>query len=1350
MASVFRALDSSTGKTVALKVCSSRISDAKSRKTIELFEREFHSLAHFAHPRVVAAYDYGVDGDVPYYSMELLDGGDLHGLAPIHWQDTAVIAYEICSALALLHSRGLVHRDITPRNIRRTGDGKAKLIDFGLLSPMGPTGLIAGTAPFVAPEVVRSLALDGRSDLFSLGAALYFALTAKIPYPVRNFDALRDAWRTSPAPPSAIVPDVPTAMDEIVLGMLRIDVSSRPKTAAEVMDRLLPLLRVAPDEDLRAAKAYLTTPTLVGRDPIVTRFREFLARVAQRHGGGLAITGESGAGRSRLLDAFVLEAKLVGATTVRAGAANAATPFGVASALASQLHASAPTISRAAAVRDPSTYEVLFGSAPGAVRAAVNGQPELVDFGAAPRAPLQAALRAWFLAYAEQRTLAIAVDDVDEIDEPSAAFLASLTWEAPSRQLAYAVTLDPGAPRTAPVAVEMLRRHAEHLPLTPLSEGAVRELLTSTFGDVPNLALLSDRLHSLCDGKPRECVALAQFLVDRGVITYARGSWTLPAEIPHGLLPESIQGALTDRISRGGAYARRVAALLALSVVGRLDRAELLRAGNESGATLDTALADLRALHLVSGDASGYAICHGSLARLITGALDEPSRAALHDALARIHLAGGGHPFVVGYHRLLGETPEAGLDHILSRSGDSDARVELINTGTALLGTGRSTRTLELALACAERAGRRRHDLQVLWVMLAGLSAQGEDAAHYYRVRETWLDKLKADSGWNDWQALDPSLDPSARAMAAVGAALQRFGSTEGADADRGLAPPDAIKQLVSYVVFSIAVAVRTFDVETLSTLPALLEPFAPLNPMVSAMLENAWGTWLAAQGKREQAHRKFTDILTQLDQISGAELAYIEKVRASLSQTLAEIDVSLGVHSVWVDRLSRAQQDPNQKVGAQYLRKVAALQRGDWEAAEGFRELAELYTLQSNVTPMFSTLGQELEAHAMARELTGLRRVREAIHAMAARHLGWTTIRHLADAHYFHLCGDHEAALRAATEASGPAGESSGSAGNAAVRSPWAIAARTVAVEILAELGRADEGLPMGLAELAWCESGDMHYLARGLSLAVARCEAALGRFDAAWERVERVIAEQKELGVTGLQLGRSYELGARIAVLARNTESFKAYSELAREQYRPGKSSVLGALYERLVDDARRAGMLEPPETPVESGPMSADLTRQKVTTALAGCNGTRERARRALELLCEGTPPLRGHLLLVTETGLSLAASNTTLDSHTDLVAFAQETIEADLEGADAKSTALEEDVVYETRLWRDAEGNPYNAVVLSTFLGSSCKIGGVAVLTSDRTRLGEIAPLAEALARMLIEAGDTRAIPAALSA
>jgi hypothetical protein len=114
------------------------------------------------------------------------------------------------------------------------------------------------------------------------------------------------------------------------------------------------------------------------------------------------------------------------------------------------------------------------------------------------------------------------------------------------------------------------------------------------------------------------------------------------------------------------------------------------------------------------------------------------------------------------------------------------------------------------------------------------------------------------------------------------------------------------------------------------------------------------------------------------------------------------------------------------------------------------------------------------------------------------------------------------------------------------------------------------------------------------------------------------------------------------------------------------------------------------------------------------------------------------------------LSLAASNTTLDSHTDLVAFAQETIEADLEGADAKSTALEEDVVYETRLWRDAEGNPYNAVVLSTFLGSSCKIGGVAVLTSDRTRLGEIAPLAEALARMLIEAGDTRAIPAALSA
>src|SRR5262249_829667 len=156
----------------------------------------------------VRAYDYGVDGEQPYYTMELLDGGDLRELSPLPWPDVCSIAYDICSALSLLHSRGLVHRDVTPRNIRRTASGQAKLMDFGLLSPMGETTLLAGTPPFVAPELMGTMSLDGRSDLFALGTTLYYTLTNRQPFPARNFEQLRDGWRSTPPRPSNLAREV--------------------------------------------------------------------------------------------------------------------------------------------------------------------------------------------------------------------------------------------------------------------------------------------------------------------------------------------------------------------------------------------------------------------------------------------------------------------------------------------------------------------------------------------------------------------------------------------------------------------------------------------------------------------------------------------------------------------------------------------------------------------------------------------------------------------------------------------------------------------------------------------------------------------------------------------------------------------------------------------------------------------------------------------------------------------------------------------------------------------------------------------------------------------------------------
>ncbi|HVW27472.1 MAG TPA: protein kinase [Polyangiaceae bacterium] len=1338
MASVYRAWDDALGAAVALKLLAVPSDAGQALRSVELFEREFHALAHLSHPRVVRTYDYGVHAGEPYYSMELLDGGDLRELSPLPWQDVCTVAYEICSALSLLHSRGVVHRDVTPRNIRKTQSGQTKLMDFGLLSPMGATMLLAGTPPFVAPELVRSITLDGRSDLFSLGATLYYALTKRQPYPARTFDQLPDVWRGSPPRPSALVEGVPSALDDLLLGMLRIDPGSRPKSAAEVMERLLPLLSRPPADELRAARAYLVTPKLVGRNDAVAKFRKTTMRAVRGKGGGFAVVGEEGTGRSRMLDAFVLEAKLVGATAVRAGQIDAARPFGVAASITRQIHRAAPAASFESARAHPEVAAILFPDASASPdeppRDVADPSRSDVD-----RATLQGALRTFILAFSHRKPLALAIDDIDRIDEPSAALIASLTWEAPSRRLVYAAALSDTASGASEDAIGVLRAHAEEVALAPLSEEQVSDLLASLFGNVPNLNGLAARITAISGGRPRECLTLSQYLVDQGAVTYGGGSWTLPLEIPETILPASLEEASARRIAQLSPLARHVAALLAHSFVERLSRADLRGAEVAPAAELDAAIDELQAARLVSGDPSGYALTGAGVARILTASSTGDAARSIHDELVRLHEAAKRNVLLLVYHGLCGDHPMAALDRLFSCTGTSEARVALSIDGQRAIGTARCARVFELALDWSERLGRPRRDVQSLWVLLAGSCAQGHDPAIFYRIRAAWLDQLKRDSGYYDWEKGDAKLDSSARAMTAVAAAARRYAETP--EEDRVLSPSEAIQQLVGYVVFCIPIAARGHDLELQASIADLLAPFAPLNAMVATMMTNARATALNGQGRREEGYQLFTEVLRQAGAVSGAELHYLDRVRSAVLYRLATIDTLHGVPSRWIEALAEAR-DPNQGVSLELLRKLAALQLGDWEKADAHRQKGELLSLQSKAASMFSTLPEELEVHAAARDLTGLRQVRTAIQRMAERDAGWMTLLQVADAYYHRLCGDLEGALAAAERAK-EIGES------LAVRSPWAISGTIVAVEALTEQGRSEEALALGLTELGRCEATGMRYYVRGLSRAVAAAEAKLGRFSDALARVEAVVAEQKALGVVGLQLGQSYELFARIALGARDKSGFERFSALAREQYRPGKSSVLGALYERLMDEARNQGFVES-QAPQRGAP-HADVQRSlaEVTELLAGCTSSRERAERALGLLCDGDPPTRGHLLLCTTQGLELVASNLACDSTTQIVSFARDCVDRETDAAAVETGALLSVAAGTVSAeWHDAQGNFYDPVLLATTISGKFCIGGVALLAKlDVQTVRPSNALAEALAKALISAGDATTVAAA---
>ncbi len=490
MATVYLVLDTATQRRLALKRLLARHEGEKQEQIDRLFEQEFYTLAQLAHPRVVEAYDFGRDEAGPFYTMELLDGGDLRDLSPVPWQRACALLADVCSVLSLLHSRRLVYRDLNARNVRCTRDLKAKLIDFGAMVPMGPCKHAMGTPAFVAPEVVALQELDARSDLYSLGTVLYYALTARAAYPARNFGELPNAWRSRPRPPSHFAKDIPKELDNLVLSLIDIDPVARPVNAGEVMERLSAIAGFELDEQLLVSQAYLSTPTLVGRAEELLRVRKHMLKAARRRGATLLIEGPAGVGRSRFLNACVLEAKVAGATVLKADASDAhAGNWAAVRALASHLVDELPQLALQAAKpylpvlghilpellgkaaprasapasplsRDVAEADAAPGAAPNADEPARESRrPDsspLLDVGGRFRSwrpppqtseaetiletfedarqlrpRLQAALCDWILDVGESRFLMIAVDDVHRIDEPSAAFIARFSNELP-------------------------------------------------------------------------------------------------------------------------------------------------------------------------------------------------------------------------------------------------------------------------------------------------------------------------------------------------------------------------------------------------------------------------------------------------------------------------------------------------------------------------------------------------------------------------------------------------------------------------------------------------------------------------------------------------------------------------------------------------------------------------------------------------------------------------------------------------------------------------------------------------------------------------------------------------------
>jgi eukaryotic-like serine/threonine-protein kinase len=258
MGEVYRARDTRLERTVAIKILPAQFSADPVRK--QRFEREAKTISSLNHPHICVLYDVGHQDGIDYLVMECVEGETLAKRlekGPLPLEQVLKYGMQIADALDKAHRSGVIHRDLKPGNIMLTATG-AKLLDFGLAKPAAPLtsvatltaavtqsspmteqGAIVGTFQYMSPEQIEAKELDGRSDIFSLGAVLYEMLTGQRAFQGKSQLSVASAiLEKEPAPISSLKPMTPPALDHSVKKCLAKFPDERWQSASDLASEL--------------------------------------------------------------------------------------------------------------------------------------------------------------------------------------------------------------------------------------------------------------------------------------------------------------------------------------------------------------------------------------------------------------------------------------------------------------------------------------------------------------------------------------------------------------------------------------------------------------------------------------------------------------------------------------------------------------------------------------------------------------------------------------------------------------------------------------------------------------------------------------------------------------------------------------------------------------------------------------------------------------------------------------------------------------------------------------------------------------------------------------------------------
>jgi predicted ATPase len=618
MGEVYLAEDTRLERLVAIKFLRAELTKDVSR--LRRFEQEARAISALNHPNIVTIFEIGEVNAGRFIVLEYVKGRTLRAVISNRPEPKSVpaIGRQVASALAVAHQAGLIHRDVKPENIMLRDDGYVKVLDFGLArltSSEGShestadtamqtrPGMLVGTVAYMSPEQVKADTVGTSSDIFSLGAVLYELATGRKPFKSASEVAVMHqiAYDQPPAP-TTLNPDLPLSLETLILAMLDKSAQSRP-TAADVAAALAneePSTSVASAAIAPVPRAARRT---VGRSMERERLRAAFHSAAAGRGLMLCVTGETGLGKTTLVEDFLSDIRQAdppaviarGRCSERLAGAEAYLPL--LEALDGLIGVETPAALTMKTLA-PSWYIQFAMSRDASVERIITESPTV------SQERMKRELVAFLQAISNDGPLVLFFDDLHWADTSTVDMIAYLAMKLASMRLLVVATYRRSEmllnkhPFLAVVLDLQARGICQELPLELLAREDVEQYLGLEFPQHEFPREFASLIYAKTEGNPLFMTDVVRYLRDRKVIGTKNGRWALVQTVPEieTDLPQTVRSLIQRKISQLDDVDRRV--LLGASAQGyNFDSAAVARALKMDASEVEERLQSLEYTH---------------------------------------------------------------------------------------------------------------------------------------------------------------------------------------------------------------------------------------------------------------------------------------------------------------------------------------------------------------------------------------------------------------------------------------------------------------------------------------------------------------------------------------------------------------------------------------------------------------------------------------------------------------------------------------------------------------------------------------------------------------------------------